>query len=108
MRVLIAGGGVAGLEAALALRDLAGDKVDVLMLAPEGTFEVRALSVRDPFGMPRARAHALADVARDGGFELVRTTLASVEPERHVAHGADGSRYEYDALIAAIGALPRA
>jgi len=34
-RVLIAGGGVAGLETLLALRALAGDRVKVTILAPE-------------------------------------------------------------------------
>jgi NADPH-dependent 2,4-dienoyl-CoA reductase/sulfur reductase-like enzyme len=33
-RVLIAGGGVAGLETLLALRALAGDRVDITILAP--------------------------------------------------------------------------
>lgn len=108
MRVLIAGGGVAGLEAALALRDLAGDRVDVLVLAPEEAFEVRALSVRDPFGLPRAQRHVLADVARDAGFGVKRSTLASVEPAHRIVHATDGSRLEYDALLVAIGALPMA
>jgi sulfide:quinone oxidoreductase len=106
MRVLIAGGGVAGLEAALALRDLAGDRVDVLLLAPEDAFEVRALSVGEPFGRLRAHRHALADVAADAGFALRPTTLASVDPAHHVVHAADGGRLEYDALVVAIGARP--
>ena len=35
-RVLIVGGGVAGLEAALALRDLAGERVATTVLTPAG------------------------------------------------------------------------
>jgi 2-polyprenyl-6-methoxyphenol hydroxylase-like FAD-dependent oxidoreductase len=35
LRVVIAGGGVAGLEAALVLRDLAGERVSTTLLAPE-------------------------------------------------------------------------
>ena len=42
--VLIAGGGVAGLEALLALRALAADRVDVGILAPELKFVNRAMS----------------------------------------------------------------
>ena len=41
-RVVIAGGGVAGLEALLALRDMAGDRVDLTLLAPEAEFGVSA------------------------------------------------------------------
>jgi sulfide:quinone oxidoreductase len=106
MRVLVAGGGVAGLEAALALRDLAGERVDVMVLAPEETFEVRALSVRDPFGLPRAQRHSLDEVAADAGFTLHRSTLGSVETDRRLAHATDGARLEYDALLVAIGARP--
>ena len=37
-RVLVAGGGVAGLETLLALRALAGDRVDITLVAPELRF----------------------------------------------------------------------
>jgi sulfide:quinone oxidoreductase len=37
-RVLIAGGGVAALEALIALRELAGDRLDLTLLAPEPHF----------------------------------------------------------------------
>lgn len=102
--VLIAGGGVAGLEAALALRELAGDRVTTTVLTPEETFEVKALSVREPFALPRAHRHSLADVARDVGFELRRGTLASVDPDRRVVVDTDGGEHSYDHLIVAVGA----
>ena len=51
--VLIAGGGVAGLEALLALRDLAGDRVDLRLLAPEAEFVYRPMAVGEPFGRGR-------------------------------------------------------
>lgn len=44
-RVLIAGGGVAGLEAVLALRDLLGDRVAVTVLTPERDFVYRPMAV---------------------------------------------------------------
>ena len=47
-RVLIAGGGVAGLEAMLALRELAGDRVQMTVLAPNEHFVYRPLAVREP------------------------------------------------------------
>jgi sulfide:quinone oxidoreductase len=45
-RVLIAGGGVAALEAALALRALAEDRVRVELLAPEPQFGIGRLRSR--------------------------------------------------------------
>ena len=49
MKVLIAGGGVAGIEALLALRDLAGDRVDVTVVAPTPEFVYKPLAVQSPF-----------------------------------------------------------
>ena len=48
LRVLIAGGGVAGLETLLALRALAGDLVDLELLAPEPTYLVPGARGRRP------------------------------------------------------------
>jgi sulfide:quinone oxidoreductase len=47
--VLITGGGPAGLEAALALHRLGGERVAVTVLAPEEHFIHRPLSVLSPF-----------------------------------------------------------
>ena len=51
-QVLIAGGGVAGLEAAFALRQIAGDRVTVQILAPASEFVYRPTSVGEPFTFP--------------------------------------------------------
>lgn len=53
--VLIAGGGAAGLESALALRDLAGDRVSLRLLAPNREFVYRPMVLQEPFGWARAR-----------------------------------------------------
>ena len=104
MRVLIAGGGVAGLEAALTLRELAADQTDVTVLAPEETFEIRALSVRDAFGSRPPQRHRLADLAADAGFALETGRLASVDPGARTVTTDGGATLAYDALLLAIGA----
>src|SRR3954469_22939666 len=48
-QVLVAGGGVAGLEALLALRALAGARVRLSLLAPEPDFVYRPLQTAEPF-----------------------------------------------------------
>src|SRR5688500_18536762 len=48
-RVLIAGGGVAGLETLLALRALAGDRVDITLVTPDLRFVNRSMAVDQPF-----------------------------------------------------------
>src|SRR5918994_1950993 len=65
--VLIAGGGVAGLEALLALRDLAGDRLAVTLLAPEREFTYRPMAVAVPFARGHMQRRELADVTGDAG-----------------------------------------
>ena len=104
LRVLIAGGGVAGLEALLALRDLAGDRVELTLLSPEKEFVYRPMAVAEPFGRGRADRHPLADIAADVRAELIHGTLAQVDAPNHVAITGTGQRLSYDALLVAVGA----
>src|SRR5689334_10229055 len=104
MRVLVAGGGVAGIEVLLGLRDLAGDRVETTLLAPEDDFVYRPMAVAEPFSRGRARRHPLSDIAADAGATLVRGALAAVEDATRTAVTADGQRLGYDALVVAVGA----
>jgi sulfide:quinone oxidoreductase len=108
VRVLIAGAGVAGLEATLALRELAGDRVRTTLLTPEREFVYRPLRVREPFGYEAARRYPLDEIARDLGAELLEDALDSVDPERQVILTEGAQRLGYDALLLAVGARPLA
>jgi sulfide:quinone oxidoreductase len=103
-KVLIAGAGPAGLEAALALRDLAGERVEITLLAPDDELTYRPLSVADPFSLAALRRYPLDAIARDLGVERVVDRLAAVVPEAQVARTAGGDRLEWDALLVALGA----
>ena len=107
-RALIVGGGVAGLEAALALRQLAGDRVSTTLLAPEATFAYRPMRVREPFAGPGARVYRLDEIAHDIGVELMQDAFKWLEPERRVVHTELGDQLAYDALLIALGARARA
>ncbi len=102
--VLIAGAGVAGLEAALALQALAGDRVSVTLLAASSEFVYRPMTVREPFAYAAARRYSLENIARDVGAELVPDSLASVDAAQRVAHTGEGKALSYDAFILALGA----
>jgi sulfide:quinone oxidoreductase len=107
-RILIAGGGVAALEALLALRELAGRRVELTLLSPERAFLYRPVTVAEAFDRGEARAYALADIVkREGIARLVEDSLASVEPTERVATTESGERIAYDALVVATGAIPR-
>ena len=104
MQVVIAGGGVAALEAVIALRDLAGERVDITMLAPEDDFVFKPLSVGEPFALGDAQRVPLKKFARDLNLELVRDGLASVSPSAHVVRTTGGDELKYDKLVVATGA----
>jgi sulfide:quinone oxidoreductase len=108
LRVLIAGGGVAGLEALLALRALAGDLVDLVLLAPEPAFWYRPLAVAEPFDAGRAHHFELAGIAETTAASFTLGQLASVDTDANIARTGLGAEIDYDALVIACGALPRA
>src|SRR5215212_4762617 len=103
-RVLVAGGGVAGLEALLALHDLAGERVTLTLLAPEREFTYRPMAVAVPFGRGHMQRHDLVDVARHACAEFVRGELAEVDPASATAMTTDGRTIGYDSLLVAVGA----
>ena len=105
-RVLIAGGGVAALEAALALRALAGELLDVELLAPEPQFWYRPMSVAEPFGLGEAQHFDLGRLAEDAGATFTPGALVGVDAVRRQARTTFDT-LEYDALLIASGAQPR-
>lgn len=105
-RVVIAGGGVAALEAALALRAHGGDRVSVELLAPEQQFTYRPLAVAEPFGLGKVRRFELAELVAAAGATLSPGTLAAVEAGRRLAHTSSGDSIPYDVLLVACGAVP--
>ncbi len=97
---------MAGLEAALALRALAGDRVDVELVSAEPHFFYRPLSVLEPFGSRRVPRRELTDLARAAGAGLTKGELVAVDAGPHVARLAGGAELSYDAIVLAYGALP--
>jgi sulfide:quinone oxidoreductase len=102
--VLIAGGGVAGLEAALALRALAEDRVSVEIVAPGPDFVYRPLAVAAPFGAGETHRFSLHALAQETGAELTEASVRAVRPERMTVETQDGGELPYDALLLALGA----
>jgi sulfide:quinone oxidoreductase len=102
--VVIAGGGVAALEALIALRDLAGDRVKVTLVAPTSDFVYRPLAVAEPFCLGHAARPPLRSVAADFGAEIVRGSVRQVDAEVSRVVLDDGTELGYDSLLIAVGA----
>ncbi len=105
--VVIAGGGVAAVELALALHALAGPRVRLTLVAPQPDFELRALRPAEPFSADHARRHSLADLADRVGARLVTDRVLAVDGDRHKVRLAESGILGYDALVLATGARHR-
>jgi len=103
-RVVIAGGGTAGLETLLALHALAKGRVDITIVEPEPKFVNRSMAVLQPFKDHRVRGVRMKDVVDRCGARWLRRTVDRVEHARREVVTRDGGRLAYDMLVLAIGA----
>jgi sulfide:quinone oxidoreductase len=105
--VLIAGAGVAGLEAALALQVLAEGNVSVELVAPEAEFTYRPLAVTEPFGVGEVKRFPLNQLVESARGRLRPGSVAALDAKRKAATLEDGLELSYDILLLALGARPR-
>jgi sulfide:quinone oxidoreductase len=103
-KVLIVGGGVGALEAALALRSLAGDRVRVEVCAGRSDFVYRPFAVGEPYGASRVLRYDLERLLDRCGTELRVEDIGRVDTALRCAHTHDDDEIPYDHLIVACGA----
>ncbi|MCU0314295.1 MAG: NAD(P)/FAD-dependent oxidoreductase [Solirubrobacteraceae bacterium] len=104
--VLIVGGGVAALEAMLALRARAGEAPHITLLAPDREFVLRASAVLEPFARGTTRRVPLTEITAHHGVHLVSDALAEVRPDEHVVVTRSGTEHAYGTLLIALGTVP--
>jgi sulfide:quinone oxidoreductase len=107
-RVVIVGGGVAGLEALLALRSLAGERIELTLVSPSDWFIDRPMTVTEPFGFGSPARLSLDALAAESGAEFVRGTVTAVDDANRRVSCSDGRDVAFDTLILAPGARARA
>jgi sulfide:quinone oxidoreductase len=105
--VLIAGGGVAALEAALALQALGDGRLRVELIAPETQFWYRPLAVAEPFGRGKVEHFDLAALVSGAGASLTLGEVVSVDANRRLAYTTSTGPIGYDRLLLACGTRPR-
>ncbi|MCU1504605.1 MAG: hypothetical protein JWM12_3959 [Ilumatobacteraceae bacterium] len=106
LRVLVLGGGVAGVECLLGLHDLAGDRVEVTLLSETRDLHYRPLAVGEPFGGEHAQRYVLAELAEQCGARFVHGVARHVDVKGHVVKTLAGNVLSYDVLVVALGAVP--
>jgi len=105
-RVVIAGSGVAAVEAVLALRHLAGPHFDIELLAPTHALVNRPASVATPFGLGAPPPLDLRELADRYAVALVEGELTGVDVAERAVTVARGGDRSYDLLLVAVGARP--
>jgi sulfide:quinone oxidoreductase len=102
-RVVIAGAGPAGIEAALGLRELAPEGTDITVVAPTSELRHQALG-DDHFSMGALTRHPLETVCERVPCGFVHAAVESVDTDARTVTLSDGRSLEYDVLLVAIGA----
>jgi sulfide:quinone oxidoreductase len=113
---LILGGGIAGLEALLALRDLAGDRAEATLVAADPDFVYKPLIVEEPFTYQAAEHRDLEHAVTELGARFVRGIARAVRPDMHSIVLVEGEGYDfgytgelgYDLLVVCIGGRSQA
>jgi len=103
-KIVIAGGGFAGVHTALDLakRNLPNTKITLVSDKPH--FEYKGAMYRVVTGSsPMEVCILLSEIFKDSGVEVVEDTIKEVKPEEKMALGASGSEYKYDHLVLALG-----
>lgn len=101
--VVVVGGGVAGVETLLAMRDLAGKRVRLTLVADRPDFVYKPLLVEEPFGLDPAERRELAPFAEELGAEFVQGSLSAVRSDDKIVELADGTTRSYDQLVVCVG-----
>ena len=102
-RLVIAGGGVAALEALVALRSVR-TRITVTLLCDIESFSYRSLATGEAFGLGTPHRYDLAELCEDLDARFVRGCVRAVDADAHVVQTAAGDMLPYDALIVAMGA----
>ena len=103
MDIVIAGGGVAGLEGLLALHAIAGDSVRLSLVAPDPEFSYRPLAVAEPFALGHAHRVPLSRFAEETSAELVIDAVVEVDDGGGEVRLRDGRVLGFEALLLAPG-----
>jgi sulfide:quinone oxidoreductase len=106
-RVVVAGGGVAGIEALLGLHALGEGRLELALVTPENHFTLRPHAVGEPFGGAPSPRLPLADVTREVGARFVRDRMTGLAPGGAAVGLEMGGDLSFDALIVTVGARTR-
>ncbi len=102
-RILILGGGIAGMETLLALLHVGGERVSVRLVSAEPDLTYLPELVEEPFTAQPARRRELASATQELGAEFRLGEVAAVDSQARAVRLGDGSTEAYEDLVVCIG-----
>jgi sulfide:quinone oxidoreductase len=102
--VLIAGGGFGAVEAMLALRALAPERVRVTLISPSPVLAYKPAATTEAFDETPPRTYDLQAIAADTGASLRLDRLEAVASQERSVRLASHAYLDYVALVLALGA----
>lgn len=100
--VLIVGGGIAGIEALMALADLGDHELRLHLVAAHANFVLRPQVIGRPWGGDPLHID-LERLCRAFGAQFTHATVTDVDTETRRVHTAAGDSFGYDRLLLAPG-----
>ncbi len=104
--VLIAGGGFGAVEAMLALRALAPERVRVTLISASPVLAYKPAATTESFDETPPRTYDLQAIAADAGASFRLDRLEAVASHDHSVRLESFAFLDYDALVLAVGARP--
>jgi hypothetical protein len=94
---------VAGLEALLALHEIAGERIKLTLIAPDPDSSYRTMAVAEPFALGSAQRVPLRRFTEETGAEPVRAAITGVDDAAGELRLDDGGTRAFDDVIVAPG-----
>jgi sulfide:quinone oxidoreductase len=102
-RAVICGGGIAGFEGLLRLRRIAGENLDITVIAPNRELQLRPDAVLTAFRGAQPRRVPVERITGEASAEWVCDALAWVDRANAQVHTSRGDVIDYDGLLLAVG-----